>query len=233
MTPPFSGRGARAAHGILAAIATFAVVSQLVLTVRDAAASGASMITEIVRLFSYFTILTNALVALSEAAAAHRTRLGGVQRVLRINAVTGIIVTGVVYWTMLRGPDAPTGFPGLVDLLLHGAVPILAPVLWLLLGPRGQISVRDVAWSFVFPVVYAAWTFGHGASTAWYPYGFIDVAPVGWGGALTMAAVIFAVVGLLAGAMWGLDVLLRRVHTGPGADAHRAGLPTSHGSHRA
>lgn len=198
-------------HAGLALLALLAVVGQLLLTLSapaDAAGAEGGVITRLVRFFSYFTIDSNLMVAISAIPLACGARLGPIMRVIRLNAIPCILVTGVVHWFLLRPQIAPTGIPAVLDHLLHIVVPILAVLFWLLSGPRGLIGIRDVLSALIFPILYATWTFAHGAVSAWYPYPFIDVGAIGYGAALGMAALVLAVVLTLTVIAWVLDRIL-------------------------
>lgn len=201
----------RLLNTILCAVATFGVVSEFVLTGTgpgDAAESGPGVITSVVRFFTFFTTLSNLMVVVSSLPVALGARLSCPLRVLRLNAVVAIVITGVVHWFLLRPNSDLDGFTAVVDVVTHIIVPILTVAIWLVAGPRGLTSRFVVAGSFAFPMLYAAWIFLYGALTGWYPYYFIDVPMIGYGQAVTMAAVIFGVFAVLSVLAWRVDVAL-------------------------
>jgi|SRR5690625_46482 len=198
----------------LCAVAAFGVVSQFVLNgtgPADPAEIDPGVVTSVIRFFTFFTILSNLMVAVSSLPAALNVRLSYPLQVLRLNAVVAIVITGVVHWFLLRPGSDLSGIIGLVDAVTHVIVPILTVVVWLVAGPRGLTGRLVVAGSFAFPVLYAGWMFLHGALTGWYPYHFIDVPLIGYGPALTMAAVIFVAFAVLSVLAWGIDVALLRL----------------------
>ena len=100
-------RVARAWHLVTSAAAVFALVFQLVLILRgdsvldEANAPGTPEAVR--RFFFYFTIQSNALVASACWLVATRDITSSrLLRVLRLDAVLGIAVTGVVHWFFLR-----------------------------------------------------------------------------------------------------------------------------------
>jgi hypothetical protein len=210
---------ARAWHLLTFLVAAFAVMFQLVLIVRGHYAlvqpettgvqarglvDQPDLGTRVVRFFSYFTILSNLLVAattLTLAAAADRnTKLW---RVLRLNAVVGITVTGIVHWFFLRPLLDLHGADYAADKLLHIVVPILALVGWLAFGPRGRVLKEDLAWSAIFPGVYMVWTLVHGEVSEWYPYPFTDVNAHGYAVVLVNAVAVMALLVVVSsGALW-------------------------------
>jgi hypothetical protein len=153
----------------------------------------------------YFTIQANALVAFTCWLVATR-ELGSSRllRVLRIDAVLGIAVTGVVHWFFLRPIMHLEGASYLADKLLHVAVPLLAVVGWLVFGPRGLVSRADIWPALVWPITYLLLILATGPVVDWYPYPFLDVAEHGLGVVLLNALGITLLFLAVALAMaWG------------------------------
>ncbi len=198
---------ARLVHAVVAGVTAFAVMWQLVLVVQGNAVLDESVIptlgTRIVNFFSFFTIESNLLVlGTSLVLALDPGRNGPMWRVLRMNAVVGIVVTGVVHWFFLRPLLHLTGASLAVDKLLHVVVPLLAVLAWILAGPRGQANTPLIAYSLIWPVSWAVYTLTRGALIHWYPYPFLDAKTLGYphtlanifGIALLLTAVALAVV---------------------------------------
>jgi len=180
-------RAARAWHAATFAVVTTGLIWQLVLIIH-----GTNVLvqpngklpsagTRIVRFFSYFTVESNILVAVVAATlfvnAAHD---GHLWRVLQLDALFGITVTGIVYSTLLRGVVELRGAAAITNALLHYAAPLLAVIGWLLFGPRPRIAENTLVVSLVWPALYVAYTFAHGAISDWYPYPFVDVVKHGY-----------------------------------------------------
>lgn len=78
------------------------------------------------RVLSYFTVQSNVLVALTvlwlalDPSGGHR-----LWQVLRLNALVGITVTGIIYVTLLRPIVHLTGVPKLTDVVFHYVAPML------------------------------------------------------------------------------------------------------------
>ncbi len=133
--------------------------------------------------FSFFTILTNLLVALvtsclAVAPLAQRRPPGA--RIISAVAVY-ITMVGVVYALLLRDLWAPEGQQAVTDALLHTVVPILYVGYWLACVPKGTLRVGDISLWLVPPLLYVAVRLVRGAATGWYPYPFIDAALIGYG----------------------------------------------------
>lgn len=174
-------------HLVTALAVGVGIVWQLVLVLRgvnvlvDAGGALPSVGTLVTRFFSYFTIESDLLVAVTAAALALRPdRDGRVFRVLRLMALFGITVTGVVYATLLRGVVDLHGAAAVTNALLHYVSPILTVAGWLLFGPRRRVTENTLGGSMVWPVLYVVWSFAHGASSGWYPYPFVDVGSLGY-----------------------------------------------------
>lgn len=177
---------------------------ELVAALRGAPTTAPNQFEQIVRLLSFFTIQSNLLIGgVSIALALRPGRDGRVFRVIRLDALLCILVTGVVYNTVLRGIGALTAAGPLSNFLLHVAAPVFAVLAWLLFGPRPRVSWATVAWSILYPVLWLAYTFIRGAATDWFPYPFLDATEIGWGGALGGAGVVAVLfVTLAAAARW-------------------------------
>jgi hypothetical protein len=181
-----TSRAGRVWHLVTFAVALFALVFQLVLILRgdsvlDEANAPAS--TEAVRrYFFYFTIQSNIAVAwVTYLLARGRESDTRFFRVLRLDAVLAIAVTGVVHWFLLRPILDLEGASYVADKLLHVAVPLLAVIGWLVFGPRRLLLSSDVPPALVWPVAYLLLVLATGPIFAWYPYPFLDVAEHGLG----------------------------------------------------
>jgi Na+-driven multidrug efflux pump len=179
-------RAARAWHLLTALVAATALVLQLVLVVRGGRvleeAHAPSMTLRVLRFVAYFTIQSNVLVLVSTAALARDPgRCRGVLRIVRTAAVTGILVTGLVHWFLLRPLLHLHGADLVADRLLHLVVPLLALAGWLVFGPRPVMSRRSSLWATTWPLGWLMVILVQGAATGWYPYPFLDHREHGWG----------------------------------------------------
>ncbi|HEY0217142.1 MAG TPA: Pr6Pr family membrane protein [Cellulomonas sp.] len=135
----------------------------------------------LVRLFSFFTIQSNLVVALASALiAAAPLRVGRARAVVQLDALLCIAVTGVVYHALLSDSAATLAPAGqLSNFLMHTVTPIGAWLVWLLVGPRPRFGGGTVGWAVAYPVAWIAYTFIRGGITGWYPYPFLDVDALG------------------------------------------------------
>ncbi|MGC4109192.1 MAG: Pr6Pr family membrane protein [Nocardioides sp.] len=198
-------RAARYWHLVTALVALVALVLQLVLVVQGGRVLSESyppsLGDRLLRFIAYFTIQSNVLVLLTTARLARDPAYDGrAWRVVRICAVTGITVTGVVHWFLLRPLLHLDGADLVADRLLHVVVPVLAFVGWLLFGPRPRADWSDCLRAVLWPVAWLVVILVAGAGTGWYPYPFLDHRLHGWGHVVVVCAGITALfVALLAG----------------------------------
>ena len=147
--------------------------------------AGVSIGKRLADLFSYFTIQSNLFVLVASVALAlDPARDGRVWRVVRLDALLGISITGLVYWTLLAPLVDLSGWGLVAGMGFHLVSPLATVVVWLLVGPRPRIAWSTFGWAFAWPLAWVAYTFVRGAVTGWYPYPFLDVSEVGYGPAL-------------------------------------------------
>jgi hypothetical protein len=133
----------------------------------------------VINFVSYFTILSNILVAAVVTARALDAQ-GGVAAWLRRPAVEAaaalyIGVTGLVYTLILSGIWEPAGWQLIADAMLHHAVPVLYLAYWAVFARPGTLTFRMIPAWLVFPVAYAAYSLARGPIVDWYPYPFLDL----------------------------------------------------------
>lgn len=200
---------ARAWHATIALVVLASLVIQIKLAVDVGAhpaghevgrLAGTSLDGRLVRLVSFFTIQSNILSGIVSAQLAMRPdRDGPVWRVVRLDALFGITITGIVYSTVLAKIHEPKGWEQTTSNIgVHYVVPIMMVLGWLLLGPRPRVDRQVIAWSLLWPVAWAAYTVVHGEATGWYPYPFVDVATHGYARVLLNALLVVGVLAVVA-----------------------------------
>ncbi len=173
---------------IIALLAWFAVIAQFVLLLQNTTVGVAETI---VRFFSYFTILTNTLVAVFFTGQIFNKPVAS--RSASLTAITSyILIVGLVYQFLLRHLWSPTGLQLLVDELLHSAVPLLVLVYWFLYGRHAILQFSSIVRWLYYPLIYFLFILARGAMSAYYPYPFINVEMLGYGQALVNAVLILA-----------------------------------------
>ena len=152
-----------------------------------------SLLTVTIDFLSYFTVLSNLLVAIA-FTWPHRVR-----PIYRAGIALYITITGMLYFLLLRHAWSPQGIHLLTDILMHYVMPPLYISYWLATRHDAPLRWRYAFWWLAFPLGYAAYTLLHGALTGFYPYYFFNVAKQGLATVLlTMAvmAVGFVLLGL-------------------------------------
>jgi hypothetical protein len=162
----------------------------------------------LVRLFSYFTIESNLIVlAVVITLLIRPDRDGPVWRVVRLDALLGIVITGLVFAIVLAPEVHLTGAAELANIGLHYIAPWATLLAWIVFGPRPRIGWHTIAGAFIWPVLWIAYTFAHGAATGWYPYPFLDAATKGYAAAFAGTAAVVVIALLLSVAFKFLDRL--------------------------
>ncbi len=147
----------------------------------------------LLRLLSFFTI-QNTLAAAAWGAARAMAPGGraGPGPAVSLALLVSSVVTGAVYYAVLAPLWNPQGPSAVADFLMHGAVPVLVVVDWLLLEPHGRLRARNLPAVLVLPMLFLAVSLPLGAATGRYPYFFVDPAALGIPGFLANAALFAA-----------------------------------------
>ncbi|AEV99993.1 hypothetical protein A4D02_25100 [Niastella koreensis] len=181
---------------IIALLAWFAVITQLVLMLENRELGIGETL---VSFLSFFTILTNTLVALFFTGRLLHIRI--TQKAGKLTAVTSyILIVGLVYQFLLRHLWQPTGLQWVVDELLHTVVPILVTIYWYLYEEKPAIHYKQIPGWLIYPLVYFVYILVRGMISYNYPYPFIDASQLGMGRALlngVLILVFFVVIQIL------------------------------------
>jgi hypothetical protein len=204
------GLALRAGQAVVVVVVAGALGVQLWLSVRGGAgADGATAGVRLGRLFSYFTIQSNLFVLGTALVLVLRPGFDGpVWRVLRLDALLGITITGLVYAIVLAPEQHLTGWAEAANIGFHYASPWATVLLWLLFGPRPRITWPVAGWAFVWPAAWLVYIFAQGAVTRWYPYPFLDAGVLGLGPAVRNSAVVLVVALVLAALLVYADTRL-------------------------
>ncbi|MGL6247093.1 Pr6Pr family membrane protein [Pseudomonas sp.] len=144
----------------------------------------ASLLGGLLSFFSYFTVLTNTLVATvltcewtTRKSAARRWFL---QPWVSSGVAVSITVVGLAYSLLLRHLWHPEGWQLLADELMHDVMPLLFLAYWWWCVPKGTLRLRHIGLWVIYPLVYFAYSLLRGHELAVYPYPFIDVGTLGY-----------------------------------------------------
>jgi hypothetical protein len=210
-----TGSGARRHFIAVAAVLGWAGLSiQMYLIFYSRWTLGASLLGGLMSFFSYFTVLSNTLVATvltceltSRESAAQRWFL---QPSVSSGIAVSIAVVGIAYNLLLRHLWHPEGWQWLADELLHDVMPLLFLVYWWWCVPKGRLRLGHIAWWVIYPLLYFGYSLWRGHVLAVYPYPFIDVEKLGYPQVFINAGGLLAGFVLIALLLIGLDGWLGR-----------------------
>jgi hypothetical protein len=230
VTPPSSPATVRTTPRLLwallrlamAALIVAAIVAQLIRTLGFAIDKDRDFLTVLTNFFSFFTILSNVLAAITLLVCGLWLLSRGRRRefqpralsVLLLSVGTYMVITGVVYNTMLRGIALePGGTVAWSNEVLHVAGPAM-----MLLELILRVGVRPISWRSLwvvvgFPIVWVIYTMIRGEQITnpvtgqpwWYPYPFLNpyTVPNGYiGVAGYVVGISVAVIAVASLAIW-------------------------------
>lgn len=133
------------------------------------------------RTFMYYTIQSNLLAIVLFAMLAVRTArclqsgegthgFAGWHARFEMVVVTDILVTFVVFWTLLSSQVEAAYLWTFENIAIHGITPLLCLADYLLFTKGGHLKYRDVYHTCIFPVFYVV--FSAVAGLAGYVYGY-------------------------------------------------------------
>lgn len=180
---------------LAAALGVAAIVAQLTRTVARAnettSGHAGDVPTVVANFLSYFTIESNLIAAIALAIggmwALGRGRAAAAEprwfAILLACATTYMVITGIVYNTLLRGVVLDQGVTvAWSNEVLHVVIPIVL-LLDLVLAPKRRALAWSTVWAVAaFPLVWVIYTLVRGPLITapatgdpwWYPYPFLD-----------------------------------------------------------
>lgn len=162
---------------IFALVGWFSIMTQYYLMIKNTQIS----FTEAnIRFFSYFTILTNIIVAVYFTLQAFNS-VPKIKKPGILTAITiYILIVGLVYQIILRSTWDPKGLQRLVDELLHTIIPILVLIYWYLYENKNRLNYRQILSWTIYPLLYLFYILIRGYFSDFYPYPFINVSDLGY-----------------------------------------------------
>lgn len=174
---------------IFASIAWFAVIAQYYLMIENRVTP---IIETSIRFFSFFTILTNSLVAIYFTLSILKKKI--IDKPGTLTAVTVYItIVGIVYQIILRPIWKPTGLQMIVNELLHSVLPLLVILFWYLYEEKKSLTYKQLPMWLIYPFVYLLYILVRGSISNFYPYPFVDVANLGFAKVLSNSAILMLV----------------------------------------
>ena len=164
----------------IAIIAWIAVVAQYNLMIENRVAT---VLETTIRFFSFFTILTNTIVAIYFTSITFKNKNDLFVAESKMGTLTAVTVyitlVGLIYQIVLRQLWQPTGLQRLVDELLHTIIPILVIVFWYLYGDKAASKYNNIPKWLIYPLAYLAYILIRGNFSGFYPYPFVNVNQLG------------------------------------------------------
>ncbi|WP_248797132.1 Pr6Pr family membrane protein [Pseudomonas sp. MWU13-2105] len=169
---------------LAAVLGWFALILQLYLILTSRWQAGKSLLGGVDIFFSYFTVLTNTLVALVLTCAA-TSGDSALRRFFLKPSVQGgvaaaIVLVGLAYSLLLRNTWNPQGLQWVADELLHDVMPVLFVIYWWFCVPKGTLHWSNVWPWLLYPLVYFIYALVRGYFVGSYPYPFIEVDQLGY-----------------------------------------------------
>lgn len=159
----------------------FAVSTQLVLMIGNRKTDVGETI---IRFFSFFTVLTNLLVAIFASLKLFGKNDKITSWLINYRSETAItlyiVIVGLVYNIILRSIWNPTGLQKVVDELLHTVIPLLFLGYWIAFVDKKLLVYKDILPWLIYPAVYCIFVLFRGYFSDFYPYPFIDVTVLGY-----------------------------------------------------
>ncbi len=175
-------------------ITWFAVCAQFMLMLQHRQAAVAETI---IRFFSFFTILTNILVALLFTTNAFRLRRFPFNLFSAKGSLTAItafiLIVGLVYQIVLRSLWEPKGLQWVVDELLHTLIPLYMLLYWWVSIRKNDLTLRPILSWLLYPIGFIVFILIRGYFSNYYPYPFLNVTEIGFEKTMVNIVVIFGV----------------------------------------
>ncbi|MFC5067667.1 Pr6Pr family membrane protein [Flaviflagellibacter deserti] len=188
----------RVFRGVAALVAIFGLVLQYGVLV---ATSPDLFLWMTFKFVSFFTILTNTLIALAFALPLFRPGTLFERPAVRMAVAAYAVVMVVIYAVILAPLEPPHEGANLVaNTVLHRVTPALYLFDWLVSRGKGKLRWSDAWKLLIAPLIYGLYTLLHGPLSGFYPYPFFNVPKDGLGQVmLNLAGIVlfFYAVGLV------------------------------------
>ncbi|HET9169933.1 MAG TPA: Pr6Pr family membrane protein [Actinospica sp.] len=128
-----------------------------------------------VNFFFYFTDLSNLFAAAVFVVGGIALLRGrpGVPDLVRGAAVLYLVITGLVYWTLLANTINAATIVWQNDIV-HGVMPAALVLDWLVSPPATRLGFGKASRWLAFPILYLAVSLIRGPIVRWWPYDFLD-----------------------------------------------------------
>lgn len=173
--------------GLITLIAQFVIIMQ--------GAEGSEIITRVIRFFSFMTILTNTLVAITYILPVISNSRAG-RFFAKSNTQSAVLVYIIIvclgYHLLLAKIWKPEGLQYWVDKSLHYFVPVIYLLFYFLFVKKGTLAYKNIYKWLTYPAVYLVYAITRGLITNDYPYPFLDFSKHEASKVFTIIAILFA-----------------------------------------
>ena len=161
---------------VLCIIEWFSLILQLDLQIKNSDVSVSELL---IRYFSYFTILSNILVALCVSCLLFNSKNIITKQTSQTAIAVYIFVVGLIYNVILRSIWKPQGLQKLVNELLHVVNPILYFLYWIVFANTIKLKTKNIIYWLIYPFVYTVAVLIRGSFSQFYPYPFLEINKLG------------------------------------------------------
>lgn len=135
---------------------------------------------------------------------------------MKFCATVLIMVTFLVYCTLLGDMTKPSFWNAIGNMTYHVTVPILFILDWILFDEHKTVRILDPIRAFIMPLIYVVYILIYGAISEavtgeefHYPYFFLNVNDLGYGGVAVWILILLGVFALLGYLMFLYDKLVK------------------------
>lgn len=165
---------------ILFCLAWFALIPQFFLSMSIARVPWYETV---IRYFSYFTILSNAMVAIYSTVRlfAPNSKWGHFFACAQTATAIAVYITivGLIFNLVLRGLYQIKDFQGTLSEVQHVIVPLLFILYWFVFVDKSTLQWKNFLPWLWYPLIYVIFVLIRGAASGFYPYPFIDAGQLG------------------------------------------------------
>lgn len=156
---------------------------------------------------NYFVLIVSVIVLAGTVKRVRRGETEGYNRILRtfkFMTVIMILVTFLVVIVLLDSPLKASYWRNIGNMSYHFLAPLLFILDYIFFDEKRTVTVFAPLYSLVIPLVYVAYIFILGAAVPGftYPYFFLNVNELGYGGVLLWVLGLLAVFVVLGYLLW-------------------------------
>lgn len=183
---------------LIGLMAWFGVITDFTTAINKDLAAGLLVSDTLIRLFGYYTILTNIFVAIVATICglfpALRWGVFFASPKVFGSVVSSIVFVGIVFHIMLSDIYNPDGIKAVANYINHYITPLAMLLCWLVFPTKLRMPLSTPFFWGIYPLLYAIYITIRGELIGEYPYFFLDVTTLGYPKALLNGLVLFLVV---------------------------------------